>query len=76
MRKQEVSLIILIKLLIKNHTKKIMSNSKKYFRKSKNDLFEFIIPQKMILFRLEIILDYESNFELIATTKNKNTIVN
>ena len=53
-----------------------MSNSKKYFRKSKNDLFEFIYPQKMIFFRLEIILDYESNFELIAITKNKNTIVN
>ena len=30
----------------------------------------------MIFFRLEIILDYESNFELIAIAKNKNTIVN
>lgn len=53
-----------------------MPNSKKYFRKSKNDLFEFIIPQKMIFFRLEIILNYETNFELIAITENKNTIVN
>jgi len=49
-----------------------MSNSKKYFRKSRNDLFEFIYQQKMILFPLEIILVYESKFERNLLTKIKN----